>query len=213
MRIPFPSKPPDLLKKVQETLRTKAKIKICRLGISAVGFEHRPTNGGIISFLQKGEDKNTITPSKTRVCDDAPKVNAQTNKCSLKSFFNDGPLSQTNLKNTSTQLYPTVNSHELFQKDTPTAKNVTNKLTGKVPRLHAKILNPSPMVPKEQLSVRTDTEVKSLNRKLPDFHGHETDLQLAQELQASFERENYIFKQSSRSKKAKIDHFFKTKKS
>lgn len=211
MRIPFPSKSPNLLIKVQEILKTKAKIKICRLGISAVGFEHRPNNGGIMSFLQKREDTNTLTPSRTTESDNTPNINVQAKKLSVKKSQDTSVLFQDNLKNTSIHLHQTDKSHETFHND-KASTNETSTILEKVENMELPVVFPPPLAMKEQLSVRNDTIVQTPNTQLPKFNGVETDLKLAKKLQASFERENYIYEQSARIKRAKIDHFFKKKK-
>lgn len=208
MRIPFPSKPPELLKKVQDTLRTKTKIKICRLGICAVGFEHRPSNGGIVSFLQKGGDKKTLTPSKTKLVDDTSNSKTLTNKCSIECFFNDGHASQIKGQSTTTHLLQSYTNRTLKvaeQSNTyiPPAKNeaITKSDEWKLTDSTMKV--PSTSAAEEQILAKVDHEVNTA------INGLETDLVLAQQLQASFERENYVFKQSARSKRAKISTFFR----
>jgi len=128
IRIHFSSKPPDLLKRVQETLKTKTKIKICILGICAVGFEHWSNNGGIVSFLQKGGDKKPLKTSKTKVTDDIFNSKTVTKKCAIENFFNDRHASQ--IKGQGTKYFPQFDinlSPKMPNKYIPFAQECGNK--------------------------------------------------------------------------------------
>jgi len=215
MRIPFPSKPADLLKKVQETLKTKTKIKICRLGICAVGFEHRPNNGGIVSFFQKGGDKKALTTVKTKMVDDVSNSRTLAKKCGMERFFNDGYTSQTKGQSATHLQQPDLTR-------TPKIPKQSNKYITAVKSkaiiqsdmyksTDSRMKVPPSTAEEESFMVKTGVDGHNPTQRPSNVNGLDSDLVLAQKLQASFERENYVFKQSARSKKAKIDHFFKAK--
>jgi len=194
MRIPLPLKACDLVNSVQDALEKKVPttLKINRLGLSAVGFEDRPNGiGSITSFFSKQNQSTTTTNNTTTI--KIKKDTSKQSKGTLNFFYDGSKQTQPMLKDEHNIRSSIVQKVKSFQPTNRTRNDVDDtKDTSNI----------------AEKDVKEYEEVNGV----PNHNISKTDLALAQKLQKSYDRENYVLKQAARSKRSKIDHFFKSNK-